>query len=77
MAAVSLPNGARSFPPDLLEQLEQFKTVYVWCDDGASCICTFVLASKYFCTITQAAPAVQEQCMCGATTVLAAFVLSH
>ena len=59
MAAVSLPNGARSFPPDLLEQLEQFKTVYVWCDDGASCICTFVLVSKYFYTIAQAAPAVQ------------------
>ena len=33
LPTVSLPNGARSFPPDLLEQLEQFKTIYVWCDD--------------------------------------------
>ena len=33
LPAVSLPNGARSFPPDLLEQLEQFKTIYIWCDD--------------------------------------------
>ena len=30
---VSLPNGARSFPPALLEQLEQFTTIYIWCDD--------------------------------------------
>jgi len=33
LPAISLPNGARSFPPDLLEQMEQFKTIYVWCDD--------------------------------------------
>jgi twinkle protein len=33
LPAISLPNGARSFPPALVEQMEQFKKIYVWCDD--------------------------------------------
>jgi len=33
LPAISLPNGAKSLPPQLVEQLEQFKTIYIWCDD--------------------------------------------
>lgn len=31
--AVSLPNGARSLPVDLLPALERFKKIYLWMDD--------------------------------------------
>ncbi|KAK4534647.1 hypothetical protein CDCA_CDCA02G0672 [Cyanidium caldarium] len=33
MAAVSLPNGARSLPPQLLPLLEGFRKIYLWLDD--------------------------------------------
>jgi twinkle protein len=31
--AVSLPNGARSLPVDLLPRLERFRTIYLWMDN--------------------------------------------
>jgi len=33
MAAVSLPNGSNSLPPELIAQLERFKEIYLWLDD--------------------------------------------
>lgn len=34
--AVSLPNGARSLPVELLPLLEKFKKIYLWLDDDAA-----------------------------------------
>lgn len=31
--ALSLPNGAKSLPPDLVQLLERFKRIYLWLDD--------------------------------------------
>ncbi|MGZ3773000.1 MAG: bifunctional DNA primase/helicase [Pseudobdellovibrionaceae bacterium] len=31
--AVSLPNGSRSLPPEVIEQLERFDTIILWLDD--------------------------------------------
>lgn len=33
MDAISLPNGSRSLPPDLLPQLERFERIILWFDD--------------------------------------------
>ena len=42
IAAVSLPNGARSLPVELLPMLERFKKIYLWMDDdGPSCVLLF------------------------------------
>lgn len=35
LPAVSLPNGARSLPVELLPLLEKFKRIYLWLDDDA------------------------------------------
>ena len=31
--AVSLPNGCRSLPPEVLPLLERFDTIYLWMND--------------------------------------------
>jgi len=33
LPCVSLPNGANSLPPEVVESLEDFETVYLWLDD--------------------------------------------
>lgn len=33
MAAISLPNGASSLPPQVLPLLERFERIYLWMDD--------------------------------------------
>ena len=36
LPAVSLPNGANSLPPRLIERLERFSKIYLWLDDDAA-----------------------------------------
>lgn len=33
--AISLPNGSNSLPPELIQKLERFRTIYLWLDDDA------------------------------------------
>ena len=52
MYAISLPNGCRSLPVELLPQLERFERIYLWMDDDTpggsmglvddSVLCVFV-----------------------------------
>ncbi len=36
LPAISLPNGARSLPVELLPKLERFERIYLWMDDDAA-----------------------------------------
>jgi len=38
LPAVSLPNGARSLPVQVLPLLERFRRIYLWMDDDGEAI---------------------------------------